>query len=141
MRGQTKIYWLIGMLAVILITVILFLKEFQVIVTNTLNVLGKTSSDVVCSQLSNLITISGAAPYEIEINYIPSKAVSYNTTIESRVLTVKLNSQATYLIKLSAFHSFAVNLPDLKYTNVNSFKIEKKIVDGEAKYGFYAAKA
>lgn len=140
MKGQTKVYWLIGLLAIILITVIIFLKEFQMIFNEILNIVGKTSSDIVSRQLSNLITISGAAPNSIEIVYTPSKSILYDVTVKSRILTIKQKSGPEYLIRLSASHPFAVDLPDKTYEDVNTFKVVKKVVNGGSVYELYAIK-
>jgi len=140
MKAQTKSYWFISMLVILGITIIIFLKEFQLITSTILSLIAKTSSDVVSSQLSNLITTSGAAPYEVEITYIPSKSALYDVSITSRELTVKSKSRAAYLLKLPSTHPFATNVSNAEYTDVNTFKIEKKVVKGGIAYEFFAQK-
>ena len=141
MKAQTKTYWFIGMLVVIAITVIIFLKEFQAITSVITNLVARTSSDVVSSQLSNLMTISGAAPYQIEINYTPSKSVLYDVSLSSRELNIKSKYKASYLVKLPSIHPVAIDLPDASYTDVNTFKVKKTVINGESVYEFIAQKS
>ncbi|MEM5773016.1 MAG: hypothetical protein QXL86_02200 [Candidatus Aenigmatarchaeota archaeon] len=96
-----------------------------------------TSGESVARQLSGLITISGAAPYKIQINHTIER-VKYDVDIKVRTIIVKPKYNVPYAEKSHGIEPFAIPLPDESYKDVNSFTINKEFLEGESKYEFEA---
>jgi hypothetical protein len=139
MKGSITITDTIGILGVIGI-VILFMVQIMPTLLQTMVVFfSKASAETVSRQLSNLITVSGAAPYRAEIKYFPAKEALYKISISSRTIEVVPYFKNAYAEKSSSTQPFAVGLNDGDYDNVNSFLIKKDFI-GESVYAFEATK-
>jgi hypothetical protein len=126
--------------ALITLTIITFLTVILPKYLSTLiELFSKTSAENVARQLAGLITVSGSTPYKINIEYFPSKDVSYTIEIKNRNIMVKPEFKISYTEKASSIQPFAVNLIEYGERNVNRFFINKRL-DGESSYEFKAKK-
>ena len=127
---------------VMLIIVAMFLT-FTQIIPKIISTIGESfsraSGENVARQVSGLITVSGAAPHEIQIDYIQTKEHTYNVEIISRTIKVTPNFKVPYAEKASSTQPFGIDLQDYKEDNVNHFIIQKKFY-GESTYVFEATK-
>ena len=130
---------MIGILGVILATVILFVWASHEIFSFISQTFSEASAENVARQLSSFMTVSGAS-YMSRISYTPTKKVTYNIQIKSRVLNIAPNFNVPYAEKSSSTHTFATNFSDYSISDVNFFNITKRIVAGEEKYEFSAKK-
>jgi hypothetical protein len=138
MKGMT-IADTIGILAVILAVFLFFTQIFPKILDLIVEAFATTSAQAVSSQLAALITVSGVSTYKIEINYNPTKDLTYDVEASGRMLTVHPRYGVGYVKKVSSSSPYAVPLADFKYENVNLFKVIKTF-DGVSHYAFSAKK-
>lgn len=128
---------MIGIVLVILLLITIFTVILPKYLSTIVELFAKTSAENVARQLSALITTSAASPYEIKIDYIPSKDVTYKVSVFSRNLKIMPRFKVGYAEKGSSTQAFAINLANYEEENINHFHIEKKR-DGEIDYVFYA---
>jgi hypothetical protein len=141
MKGSITITDTIGILAIVIILVVFISKILPSFLSILVDNFSKASAESVARQLSNLITISGAATYKIEIKYTPPKDVDYDVLIDSRTVKVTPKFKVSYAEKSSSTQPFAVNLPNQEYKGVNSFLVREELVNGGFKYGLLASKS
>jgi hypothetical protein len=130
---------IIGFMLVILTLILFFTVALPKYLFTLLELFGRTSAENVARQLAGLITVSGSSPYKINIDYLPSKDVSYSFEIKNRNIIIKPEFKVSYAEKASSTQPFAVDLVDYGQENVNHFFISKKF-DGESSYEFKAKK-
>jgi hypothetical protein len=140
MKGSITIEDTIGLLAVIIITILFFSQIFPTIFSFIIEQFSEASAENVARQLSNLITISGAAPYKTEINYTPTNKFVYKASIQTKYLTIVPKFDVSYAEKSSSTQPFAVDLADHEFNDVNSFNVRKYLFEGESKYDIFASK-
>lgn len=96
--------------------------------------ISSISPEVASRNLAGLITISAAAPNEIDIEYQPSSTETYDVNIEKRTINVKLVDEK-YGMKGEIISKAAIDsvcyFTETKcdFEGVNHFFIEKSIVD------------
>lgn len=134
MKGYSAAVETIGVLLVLAIDIFILSVVFLKMVDDMKK--GFNSAQNTAVQLSNLITISGSAPYQAEINYNLPEGSTCDAVIKSRYLTITLKNEN----KDTDTQPFAVNLHDKEYDDVNYFTIDKKMVEGESNYEFSASK-
>lgn len=109
--------------------IILLIALAVAIVPNFLNFLKTTAlngSDLVTKELSELVTISAAAPNEIQITYNPS-TLKYNLDITKRIVKTDLLRQASMdvgEIQETSLAKIAVDVTG-SFGKVNVFDIKK----------------
>ncbi|MEM3393665.1 MAG: hypothetical protein QXY79_01295 [Candidatus Methanomethylicia archaeon] len=130
---------IIGIVVVMLTTVALFIWASKEIFNFITQIFSEASAFNVATQLSNLMTVSGSS-YFSEIIYTPTKDITYNIQIKSRLLKIKPNFDVPYAEKSSSVQPFATNFSDYSFSNVNSFTIIKRIVGDEFEYELHAKK-
>lgn len=130
---------MIGIVLVTLLLIVTFTVVLSRYLSTIVELFAKTSAENVARQLSALITTSAISPYEIKIDYIPSKDVNYKIYVFNRNLKIVPRFEVGYAEKGSSTQSFAINLENYERENINHFHIEKE-KDGETKYVFYAKK-
>jgi hypothetical protein len=140
MKGSITTTDVVGVLGVTVLVMVFVSQIFPTIFSTIIESFSKSSAENVARQLSNLITVSGSAPYEVEIIYAPAKDVLYDIFIGSRAMGVMPKFKAAYAEKSSSIQPFAVNLPDSQHSDVNSFLIKKDFSNGESRYVFNAKK-
>jgi hypothetical protein len=130
---------IVGFILVILTLITFFTVILPKYLSTIIELFSKTSAENVARQLAGLITISGAAPYKIDIEYLPSRDVSYSFEIKNRNIIIKPEFKVSYAEKASSTQPFAVDLVEYGQEGVNHFFINKKF-DGESSYEFKAKK-
>jgi len=138
MRAQLFIKWFLSVFIISLLTLMILATIFPKAFDLVMEFLSQASSDIVSNQLSALITVSGAAPNYIRIDYSPTDKITYSVSSSNRRLTVKPNYNSPFLKSLESQTLYAVNLTDFSYSNVNDFIIEKKNENGKSVYSFFA---
>jgi hypothetical protein len=141
MKGSITITDTIGIVTVAIMMVGFITQLFPQILSIIADNFFKASAESVARQLSNLITVSGAATYKIEIRYTPTKDVDYRISIVSRMINVMPKFKVSYADKSSSTQPFAVNLQNQEHEDVNSFLIKKELIDRESRYDFSASKS
>ena len=126
MKGQTKIYWTIGAFLVIIVTVLVFVEVFPRLTSIVIQIASSSSGEVVSHQLSNLLTVSAAAPYKITITYTPTKEGSYEVISSKKFLTVKSQFKGEEFVQTQEAQPYAAPFEDFSYSDVNSFHIIKE---------------
>ena len=129
-------------IGIILATLVVFLF-FQQVFARTVSIItdnfSKASAENIARQLSGLITVSGAATYEIKIDYVPTTEHTYDIFVKDRTVKVTPIFTVNYAEKASSTQPFAVNLNDYEQNGVNHFAVEKNL-NGELRYVFEASK-
>jgi len=136
MKAQTKIYWTLAALLVVGITVLVFVEVFPRVTQVILQIVSSSSGEIVSHQLSNLLTISAAAPYKINITYQPSKETTYTITGSGKFLEVKSQFKGKEFVQTREVQPYATPFKDFSYSDVNFFQIMK---EGD-NYAFFARK-
>lgn len=131
---------IVGIMLIILTLIIFFTVMFPRFLSTIIELFGKTSAENVARQLSGLITVSGAAPHEIRIEFLPSRDVTYSFSIKNRNIMVKPELKVEYAEKASSMQPFAIDLIEQEQKNVNHFFIEKNFEGGGSNYAFSAKK-
>jgi len=129
----------IGFILIVFTMITFFTVMLPKFLSTIIELFGKTSAENVARQLAGFITISGSASYKIDIDYLPSRDVSYSFSIKSRNIIIKPEFKVSYAEKASSTQPFAINLTEYGQEGVNHFFITKKI-DGESSYEFKAKK-
>jgi hypothetical protein len=127
----------LGIVLVIFLTFVTVAAMLPKLLELIIQAISLTSGESVARQLSGLITISGAAPYKIEINHTIEK-VKYDVDIQTRTILVKPKYKVPYAEKSRGIEPFAIPLQDKSYKDVNSFTILKELVGGKSQYEFEA---
>jgi hypothetical protein len=130
---------MVGFILVVLTLITFFTIVLPKYLSTIIELFSKTSAENVARQLAGLITISGAASYKINIEYLPSRDVSYSFKIKNRNIIIKPEFKVSYAEKASSTQPFAVDLVEYGQEGVNHFFINKKF-DGESSYEFKAKK-
>jgi hypothetical protein len=130
---------MVGFILVVLTLITFFTIVLPKYLSTIIELFSKTSAENVARQLAGFITISGAAPYKINIEYLPSRDVSYSFEIKNRNIIIKPEFKVSYAEKASSTQPFAVDLVEYGQEGVNHFFINKKF-DGESSYEFKAKK-
>jgi hypothetical protein len=128
-KGQAETTELLTWIGIIVVLIAL-IPVIVPIIKNAIESLAISSPDVVSKDLASLISISAAATKDISVDYNPPGVSSYDVNIENRMLTVSRESgdekeEASNPIIIDAKGSFS---------NVDEFKIEKRIEGSEEKY-------
>lgn len=129
----------IGIVFAIFVVFLFFSKVFANTVSIITDNFSKASAENVARQLSGLITVSGAATYEIKIDYVPTTEHTYNIFVKDKTVKVTPIFTVAYAEKASSTQPFAVNLNDYEQNDVNHFVVEKNL-NGEFRYVFEASK-
>lgn len=150
MKGSITISDMIGIVGIIIAVMVFVTQIMPTLLSVIIDTFSKTSAENVARQLSNLITVSGAAPHRAEINYEmkahllssykSSSEVLYQVSIKSKTIKVTPEFKVAYAEKSSSIQPFAVSLADKDFKDVNSFFIEKNFLNGESSYAFDAKK-
>ncbi|MCX8191020.1 MAG: hypothetical protein N3D78_02455 [Candidatus Aenigmarchaeota archaeon] len=142
MKGQIFIKWFLAIFIISILTLLILSTIFPRLFELIIEFLSQASSDVVASQLSALISTSGSATSYIEIEYSPTKHITYDVSSVNRRLTVIPRYEMSFLKNLKAERLYPVNLTDFEYKNVNIFKIKKEFDEKSMRsvYTFSATK-
>ena len=130
---------IVGIMLVIVVLFVFFTYEVPKIISVVMESFSKASGEGVARQVSGLITVSGAATREIDIDYIPTREHVYDVVVKMRTIKVTPKFTVPYAEKASSTQPFAVNLQDYEEDNVNHFIIEKNF-DGASIYVFRTKK-
>jgi len=128
-KGQAETTELLTWIGIIVVLIAL-IPVIVPIIKNAIESLAISSPDVVSKDLASLISISASATKDISVVYDPPGLSSYDVNIENRMITVSRGSgdekeEASNPIIVDAKGSFS---------DVDEFKIEKKIEGSEEKY-------
>lgn len=140
MKASITISDMVGIFGVIVLVILFVTQIIPTLFSTLIQSFAESSAENVARQLSGLITVSGSAPYQAQINYTPTSDAVYQIVIDSKTIKVVPKFQTSYEDKSSSTQSFAVNLPNSQSTGVNSFLIKKNFIDGESSYAFSATK-
>lgn len=127
----------LGIVLVIFLTFVVVAGMLPKLLELITQAISLTSGESVARQLSGLITISGAAQHNIEINHTIER-MKYDVEIQTRTIIVTPKYKVPYAEKSRGVELFAIPLPDKSYRDVNSFSITKKFIGGKSEYGFEA---
>jgi len=141
-KSQLEVKWFLAIFLVISVTILILTKLFPMIMNEIYSRIAESSSEAVGLQLSNLLSIAGAAPYEIKMYYNPSDNVLYDLYSENGKLKVKAKFSVSYIQSLTYETKYCTNFNDFSFTDVNLFEIEKSLDNfGNSVYKISAKKA
>jgi len=106
----------------VLLFLILLIQQIVPQMLNLFNQAAVDSSDFVAKEMSELVTVSGAAPYQIDITYSPTGA-KYNLNIQNGILQTDLLKSPSEIQKTSA--AKIANDASGSFSDVNIFYISK----------------
>ena len=136
MKGSITITDTIGIIIIALLLITLFTSIFFKIFDEIARELASSSADGMARRLSNLMTISGAAPYYVKIK-LEEKA-RYNCEVKSsRYIWIQLSNPPGYRERTGRERGFALPFSPGKYEDVSVFTITKRR-NGGVGYGFKA---
>jgi len=124
MKGSSEVVTDAIFIMGVLLFLIFLIQQIAPQLLNLFNTAAVGSADFVAKEMAELITISGAAPYEIEISYNPSSA-KYNVNIQKGILQTNLLKSAKETEKTS-IAKIASNAEG-SFSGVNNFYINKKM--------------
>ncbi|MEM5854330.1 MAG: hypothetical protein QXG39_09270 [Candidatus Aenigmatarchaeota archaeon] len=117
---------MIGIALVIFSLITFFTVILPKYLSTIVELFAKTSAENVARQLSALITVSASSPYVIEIDYIPSREVTYKVSLFGRNLKIIPQFKVGYAEKGSSIQTFPIDLGSYESENVNHFHLEKR---------------
>ena len=124
MKGTNETFTdAIFMIAVLLFS-ILIIQEIAPQMLNLFNQAAVGSSDFIAKEMAELVTISSAAPYKIDITYNPSGA-KYNLNIQNGILQADILKSTTEVKKTSV--AKIANNAAGSFENVNNFYITNNL--------------
>ena len=126
MKGDivTETIWIIALSVMLILIVFVAVPKFWKDIAFTAIL---SSPEVVIKDIAGLVTISGAAPHDITINYeVPTTKYSYNLLISGRNLTLEMLGDEKILNKITARTSDEIPIdPEASVMGSTTFTIEK----------------
>jgi hypothetical protein len=138
MKGDvvTETIWIIALSVMLILIVFVAVPKFWKDIAFTAIL---SSPEVVIKDIAGLVTISGAAPHDITINYdVPTTKYSYNLQVSGRNLTLEMLGEEKILNKITAKTSDEIPIdPEASVLDSTTFTIEKNTEDGKNSYEVY----
>jgi len=129
-KAQAEITEIISLVAISIALVFFFLFVLPKFVDTMFQMIALASAQVVSRDLAGLITISGAAPYKIDISYL--QQAKYNVNIKDRIVSVD-DKTAKVGVDPSPSPFENVNYFEIKkWTEVQQIKTGEKTCEGTA---------
>jgi len=140
MKSQATITDTLGILIVIVITIMIITQILPSIFSVLIETFSRASAENVARQLASLITVSGTSTYKIQIEYTPTKEVLYEVSSGARAIKIVPKYEVSYAEESSSMQPYAVDLSFNPYRDVNTFLINKEVIDDSSRYSFDARK-
>lgn len=125
--------WIIALSVLMFLIIFLVVPKFwkDIAMTAVLS-----SPDIVIKDIAGLVTISGAAPHDITINYkVYTDQYSYNLQVSGRNLTVEMLGEEKIINKITATASDEIPIdPEASIMDSTTFTIQKTTEDGKNSY-------
>jgi hypothetical protein len=125
--------WVIALSVLMFLIIFLVVPKFWKDIAQTAVL---SSPDVVIKDIAGLVTISGAAPHDITINYkVDTDTYSYNLQVSGRNLTVEMLGAEKIMNKITAAASDEIPIdPEASVLDSTTFTIQKTVADGKNLY-------
>lgn len=133
----TETLWIIGLTVLIFFIIFVIVPKFWRTIAETAIL---SSPAVVIKDVAGLVTISGAAPHSITINYdTHAEKYSYNLDINGRALSLEMISEEkiTKDIKQKVTDEIPID-PQTSISDTTIFTIEKTRKDDKNVYEVYS---